>query len=99
FLDGGAKGVLNLADTVTENVGEAKEDGQLDAARLQLVGQFLKVDRLVFALRRVDGNVAGGVDAEVAFAPVANAVGFHGILDLPLFDHFHQGRASCCKGT
>ena len=45
-------------------------------------------------LVRVDGDVAGLVDAEVALAPVADAVGLDGVLDLPLV---HQFRLSAFR--
>ena len=94
------EGVVDLADAVAEDVGEAEQDRQLDAAGLQLIDQVLEVDGLLGALVGMDGDVAGLVDAEVAFAPVADAVGFDGVADLPLFHEFglnafrHQ-RFSC----
>ena len=44
LLDGLAKGVVELADAVAEDVGEAEQDRQLDAAGLQLVDEFLQID-------------------------------------------------------
>ena len=57
LADGGAEGVVDLADAMPEDVGEAEQDRQLDAAGLELVDQLLEVDRLVGALVRVDGDV------------------------------------------
>ena len=46
LLDGGLEGVVDLADAVAQDVGEAEQDRQLDAAGLQLIDQLLEVDRL-----------------------------------------------------
>ena len=75
---------MDLADAMAEDVGEAEQDRQLDAAGLELVDEFLEVDRLLGRLVGMDGDVAGLVDAEVALAPVADAVEFEGVVDLPL---------------
>ena len=77
------EGVVDLADAMAEDVGEAEQDRQLDAARLELVDELLEVDRLFGPLVRMDGDVPRLVDAEVALAPVADAVGLEGIFDLP----------------
>ena len=53
------EGVVDLADAMAEDVGEAEQDRQLDAAGLQLIDQLLEVDRLVGSLVGVDGDVAG----------------------------------------
>ena len=65
---------MDLADAVAEDVGEAEQDRQLNAAGLELIDQFLEVDGLFGVLVGVDGDVAVLVDAEVALAPVADAV-------------------------
>ena len=91
------KGVVDLADAVAEDVGEAQQDRQLDAAGLELIDQLLEVDRLVGAFVRVDGDVARLVDAEIAFAPVANAVGFDGVLDLSICPSIPSQRLSASR--
>ena len=77
------EGVVDLADAVAQDVGEAQQQRQLDAAGLQLIDDFLEVDGLVGALVRVDGDVAEFVDAEIPLAPKADAVGLDGVLDFP----------------
>ena len=105
FANGMLKGIVNLADAMAQNVGETHQDRQLDAARLQLIDEVFEVDGLFGALAWLDGDVAELVDAEVAFAPVADAVGFDGVDDLPLLHQFrlcdfrhrkglHQGRGA-----
>src|SRR5262249_42333263 len=83
---GGLEGVVDLADAMPQNVGEAKEDRQLDAARLELFDQVEQVNRLIGTLGRVYGDVAGLVDGKVTFAPVSDAVRLQGVADLPLLD-------------
>ncbi len=56
------KASCDLADAMAEDVGEAQQDRQLNAARLQIVDQLLQIDGLVGLLVRVDGDVAGLVD-------------------------------------
>ena len=75
------KRLVNLADAVAENVGETEQNWQLDAAGLELIDEFLQIDGVAGALVGVDGDVTGLVNAEVALAPVANAVGLDGIQD------------------
>ena len=79
------EGVVDLADAVAEDVGEAQQDRQLDAAFLELIDELLEVDRLLGRLVRLDGDVAVLVDGEVALAPVADAVGVHCVGNFPLF--------------
>src|SRR5205823_1663030 len=74
LLNGQTKCLVDFADTMAEDVGEAKEDRQLNAAGLKLVDKLLQVDSLLGILGGVNRDVAGGVDAEVAFAPVLNPV-------------------------
>ena len=61
----------------------------LNAAFLELVDQIFEVDGLIGVLVGMNRDVAFVVDAEVAFAPVAHAISFEGVLDLPLIHHFH----------
>ena len=84
LLHGGLEGVVDFADAVAENVGEAEEDRQLDAARLQVVDELLEVDGVLGPLVGMDDDVAVVVDGEVALAPVADAVQLDGILYAPL---------------
>ena len=50
---------------------------------LELIDEVLQVDGRGRVLVGVDGDVAELVDAEVALAPVPDAVGLDGVLDLP----------------
>ena len=83
LADGRAEGVVDLADAMAEDVGEAKQDRQLNAALLELIDQFLQVDRLAGILVGMNRHVPLGIDPEVVLAPVANAIRFQGIIDLP----------------
>ena len=99
LADGRAEGVVDLADAMAEDVREAEQDRQLDAARLELIDQLLEVDRLVGILVGMDGDVPLGIDPEIILAPVANAVRLQGIIDLPrigksMFRALRHSRAS-----
>ena len=88
------EGLGDLADAMAQDVGEANEDRQLIIAVAQFVDELLEVDRFFGRLVGVNGDVAELVDAEVAFAPVADAVGFDGIDDLPVAQRFGIGRST-----
>ena len=75
------EGVVDLADPVAEDVGEADQDRQLDAAELQVVDQLLQVDGAGRILRRVDEHVARRGDGEVALAPAVDLVELGGVGD------------------
>ena len=84
--NGVLKGLVDLADAMAQNIGEPNQDGQLNAAGLELVYQPLQVDGLLRVLVGMDRDVAELVDAKIALAPVLDAVGIDGILNLPLLD-------------
>ena len=52
--DGGLKGGVDLAEPMLEDVGEADEDRQADAAELQAIDQLLQVDGARRILGRMD---------------------------------------------
>ena len=83
LADGGAEGVVDLADAMAEDVREAKQDRQLDAALLELIDQFLEVDRLAGVFVGMNRHVPLGIDPEIVLAPVADAVRFQSIIDFP----------------
>ena len=83
FADGGAEGVVDLADAMPEDVREAKQDRQLDAPCLELVDELLEVDCFIGPLVRVDGDVPLLVDAEIILPPLADAISLKRIFDLP----------------
>ena len=56
--DGRLEGVMDVSNPVPEDVSEADEHRQLDAAQHQMVGELLEVDRLRRVLGRVDEDVA-----------------------------------------
>ena len=51
------EGAVDVAEPVAEDVAEADEDRQLDAAQLQVIDQLLQVDRPGRVLGRVDEDV------------------------------------------
>ena len=85
---------MDFADAMAEDVGEAEQDRQLNAALLELIDEVLQVDGLFGPLVGMDGDMALVVDAEVALAPVTHLINVQSVLELPLVDHFHQECAS-----
>src|SRR5262245_32850486 len=75
---------------MTEDVGESKENGQLNAPSLKLVNQFLEVDGLIRIFGRMDRDMAGRVDAKITLSPVPDSIVLDRVLNFPLFDYFHQ---------
>ena len=67
------------------NGGEADEHRRVDAANAQLVHQLLQVDPDVLVGRGGDDDVAFFVDAEIALAPLVDAVSGQRILNRPPF--------------
>ena len=83
LANGRAEGIVDLADAMAEDVREPQQDRQLNAALLELIDQLLQVDRLAGILVGMNRHVPLGIDPEIILAPVANAVRFQGIIDLP----------------
>ena len=52
------KGGVDFAQPMLENVGEADQDRQVDAAQLQPVDQLLQIDEALRILGRMDQHVA-----------------------------------------
>ena len=92
--DGGLEGLVNFADAMAQNVGEAQQNRQLNAALLQLIDELLQVDGLLGPFVGVNGHLALVIDAEVTLAPVPDFVDVQSVLDFPLVHQFHQGSAS-----
>src|SRR5262249_2063549 len=90
FIDGGLEGIVDLAHALPQDIREAEEDGELDAAGLQLIDQALQVDRLGWNFVRMDTDVAFVIEAKVDLSRKPDAVHFNGILDFPFLDEIHQ---------
>ena len=101
FLDGLTESTLHFGDAMAEDIVETDQDGQLDITGLQLLDQFHQVDGCLRVFGRHDRHVAGLVDTEVPFAPLADAVGFESVSDLPFAKNLrvdttgHQPVPSC----
>jgi hypothetical protein len=79
--DGGAEGVVDVADAVLENVAKPDQDWKADASQHQVIGELLQVDGTRRILRRVHEHVAGGGNREVALPPALHLVEVGGIGD------------------
>ena len=73
LVDCRLKRVVDFAQAMLENLGEADQNRQIDAAQLQPIDQLLQIDRALGILRRVDANVPLVVDREVSVAPAATS--------------------------
>ena len=82
--DGVGESLVNLADAMLEDVGEANQAGKLDVALAKLIDEFFQIDRRLGEVAvRMDGDMALVVDGEIAVAPVADAIELGGILGRP----------------
>jgi hypothetical protein len=66
--------LVNILEAVLQDVAEAEERGQADAAKLQIVHELLQIDRPVRVLGRVNPDVAAVGDREVSLSPPGNFV-------------------------
>ena len=84
------KAPCNLAQPVLQDVGEADQDRQVDAAQHQRIDQFLEVDGAGGVLFRVDADVAVLAHREVALAPARDVVEVAGQLGAPSLGGLHD---------
>jgi hypothetical protein len=86
---------VDVAEAVPEDVPEANEHRQPDAAELQVISELFQVDRTGAVLRRMDEDVAVGGDRKVALAPPLNLVQFRGVADGEDFTRLPGTSADC----
>ena len=92
--DGGLERVVDFAQPVLEDVGEADQDREVDAAQHQRVDQFLEIDGAGRILLRVDAHVPVVPDREIALAPAGDVVEIAGELRRPSLGGLHDQRGS-----
>ena len=85
LVDGGLKRRMDLAQAVVEDVGEADQNGQVDAAKHQRIDQLFQVDGPRRVFFRVNQHVPVAAHREIAFAPTGNVVEITGELRRPPF--------------
>ena len=91
------KGVVDLAESMFENVGEADQDGQRNTPRLELVYELLEVDGVIGSFVGMNGDMTFLVDREVILPPVLDVVAINRILNCPVFHrslHIHSQKIS-----
>jgi hypothetical protein len=81
--DGGGEGAEELLDPELEDVGEADEDGQVAAPALQILHQFLEVDRPFARALGRHLDVARVVDGEEVPPPSIDVIELGGVFDRP----------------
>ena len=72
-----------LLDAAAEDVGEADQEGEVEAPVAEVVHQVLEVDLRGAGSRRRHLDVAGLVDGEEVTSPAVDVVKLDGILDRP----------------
>ena len=83
--DGRLEGLVDLAEAMLEDVGEAEQDRQVDAAQVPgSTSSFRSIER-AGSFVGVDADVPVVVDREVALAPAGDVVQVAGVLRGPAF--------------
>ncbi len=68
------EGLMDFPDAVLQDLGEADQDRQVDAAQDEGVDEILQVDPAARVLGRVHDQVAVFADPEVTLAPTCDIV-------------------------
>ena len=90
LADGRLKRGVELAQTVLQNVGEANQNGQVDAAQHQRVDQLLQIDGARRVFFGMDPHVPVIAHREIAFAPTGDVVEIAGGFRGPAFRRLHH---------
>ena len=77
--DGALEGFVDVLEPMLQDVAEADERRQADAAQLQVIDQLLEIDRPARLLGRVDLDLTVLTDGEVALAPAGDLVELGGV--------------------
>ena len=81
--DGVLEGLVHFAQTMLQNFGEADQDGEPDAAQLELFDQLAQIDAARRLLAGMHPQVPVRADGKIAFAPTGDIVEFAGVGDGP----------------
>src|SRR4029079_2071712 len=81
--DGLLERSAELLDARAEDVGEAEEYGEVQAALTEILDELLEVDGVGSRSGGCDLDVAGVVDGEEVPAPTTDVVQLEGVLDRP----------------
>jgi hypothetical protein len=84
--------LVHFAEAVLKDFAEAEQDGERDAAELEIVDQFFEVDAASGLLIGMDPEMAVLAHGKIAFAPAGNVVEFAGFGDAPTVGWFTDGR-------
>src|SRR5208283_426688 len=80
--------LMHLPQPVLENFPKPDQDGQGDAAQLEIVDQLLQVEAAVEVLVGVNPDVAVRANREIALAPAGNIVELPGFSGGPTVSRF-----------
>ena len=95
LADGGLKRTVNFTQPVLQNLAEAEQDRRLNAAKHELIDQFLQIDAACAILVRMDPEVAVFRHGKIAFAPAHYVIQLGGIGDGPPIGRLKN---LCCVG-
>src|SRR6185503_5442807 len=82
-LNGRLKRAVNVREALSQEIAEANQDRQPDAAKLQMIDQLLQVDRAIGVLRRMNADVTVGTDRKEVLAPAIDLVVLGGVRNGP----------------
>jgi hypothetical protein len=88
LADGGVERLVQLRKPLFDDLAEAHQHGQINAAQDELIHQLLQVNGPAGLFRRMNGEVAFLVDREKAFAPTRDVVEFGGVAYRPAVGRF-----------
>ena len=89
--DGVLERLVHLAQAVLQDLAEADQDGQGDAAQLQIVRQLLQIDAALRIFGGVHPHVPVLADGEVALAPSGDVVQLGSVGGGPAVGWFADG--------
>src|SRR5262249_45365910 len=90
-----AKGVMQLAQTVLQNLSEPNENRQIDAAQDKTIYQRLQIRTAVGILVRMNPHLAVFSDGEIALAPGRDVIEFPRVRNRPTLRWLKHLRSIC----
>jgi hypothetical protein len=85
--NGALKGFVNVLEAMPEDVAEANERREVDAAQLKVIDELLQVDGASRLLGRMDSNLAVLTNREISLAPAVDLVQLGGVDVGPYIAH------------
>ncbi len=83
LVDGRLESVVDVAEPVAQDVAEANQDRQADAAQLQVIDELFEVDGPTRLLGRMREHMPVGSDGKITLTPAVHLIQLGGIGDGP----------------